>query len=135
MFVERTFLPSRDKKGFVFWLCFALLTYRWVFLNLLYGQMTILIVWAVVKAFDGKISGSIKKNVGLAFGVTLKILPVYMVGQLFLMRKWKAFTTAVLLSVLMVVLPYAYLPTAYHTEILLSWLNNINPFSKNHIVE
>lgn len=135
LFVERTFLPSRDKKGFVFWLCFALLTYRWVFLNLLYGQMTILIVWAVVKAFDGKISGSIKKNLGLAFGVTLKILPVYMVGQLFLMRKWKAFTTAVVLSVLMVVLPYAYLPTAYHTEILLSWLNNINPFSKNHIVE
>jgi hypothetical protein len=41
----------------------------------------------------------------------------------------------VLLSALMVLLPYVYLPAAYHTEILLSWLNNINPFSKNHIVE
>jgi hypothetical protein len=72
---------------------------------------------------------------GLAFGVTLKILPIYMVGQLFLMRKWSAFGMAALLSVLMVLLPYVYLPAAYHTEILLSWLNNINPFSKNHIVE
>ena len=134
-FANRVFAPRRDKKGFIFWLCFALLTYRWVFLNLLYGQMTILIVWGVVKAFEGTISGSIKKNLGLAFGVTLKILPVYMVGQLFLMRKWKAFTAAVLLSVAMVILPYAYLPATYHTEILVSWMNNINPFSKNHIVE
>lgn len=134
-FVDRTFKPGTDKKAFVFWLCFALLTYRWVFLNLLYGQMTILIVWGVVMAFDGIITGSIKKNLGLAFGVTLKILPIYMVGQLFLMRKWKAFITLVLLSALMVLLPYVYLPAAYHTEILLSWLNNINPFSKNHIVE
>ena len=116
-------------------MCFALLTYRWLFLNLLYGQMTILIVWGVVKAFNGVISGSLQRNLGLAFGVTLKILPIYMVGQLFLMRKWSAFGMAVLLSVLMVLLPYVYLPAAYHTEILLSWLNNINPFSKNHIVE
>ena len=135
LFVAKTFQTTRDKKGFYFWLCFALLTYRWVFLNLLYGQMTIVIVWGVVKAFEGSISGSWRKNLGLAFGVTLKILPVYMVGQLFLMRKWSAFTTAVLLSVAMVVVPYAYLPADYHSEILRSWLNNINPFSKNHIVE
>jgi len=106
-FVNRTFQPPKNKQGFLFWLYFALLTYRWLFLNLLYGQMTILIVWGVVKAFDGVISGSLQRNLGLAFGVTLKILPIYMV----------------------------YLPAAYHTEILLSWLNNINPFSKNHIVE
>ena len=134
-FVNRTFQPPKNKQGFLFWLCFALLTYRWLFLNLLYGQMTILIVWGVVKAFDGVISGSLQRNLGLAFGVTLKILPIYMVGQLFLMRKWSAFGMAVLLSVLMVLFPYVYLPAAYHTEILLSWLNNINPFSKNHIVE
>ena len=134
-FVNRTFQPPKNKQGFLFWLYFALLTYRWLFLNLLYGQMTILIVWGVVKAFDGVISGSLQRNLGLAFGVTLKILPIYMVGQLFLMRKWSAFGMAVLLSVLMVLLPYVYLPAAYHTEILLSWLNNINPFSKNHIVE
>jgi hypothetical protein len=35
----------------------------------------------------------------------------------------------------MVVVPYVYLPADYHSEILQSWLNNINPFSKNHIVE
>jgi len=134
-FVDRTFQLPRNKMGFIFWLCFAMVTYRWVFLNLLYGQMTILIVWGVIKAFEAPITGKIRKNLGLAFGVTLKILPIYMVGQLFLMRKWSTFLTVVLLSVIMVLLPYAYLPAGYHTEILQSWLNNINPFSKNHIVE
>lgn len=134
-FIQRTFQPPKNKAGFVFWLFLALLTYRWIFLNLLYGQMTILIVWGVVVAFEGRISSIIKRNVGLAFGVTLKILPIYLVGQFFLMQRWKTFGILVLLSMAMVTLPYAYLPASYHTEILGSWLNNINPFSKNHIVE
>ena len=135
LFVGRTFDPPKNKQGFLFWLVFALITYRWVFLNILYGQMTLLIVWGVIRAFEGKIEGSVRKIWGLAFGVTLKILPIFMVGQLFLMRNWRAFTTAVVLSILMVLLPYVYLPFHYHTEILGGWLSNINPFSKNHIVE
>ena len=134
-FVYRTFQPPQNKKGFWFWLVFALITYRWIFLNILYGQMTILIVWGVIRAFEGRIENAFKRLAGLSFGVTLKILPIFMVGQLFLMKNWRAFSVAVLLCILMVLLPYVYLPFNYHNEILRGWLANINPFSKNHIVE
>lgn len=134
-FVQRIVNPPKNMRGFWFWFCVLVLSYRWVFLNMLYGQMTILIVWAVLRAFELKIDDTVKKIWPLAFGVTLKILPIYIVGQLFLMRNWRLFYGAVLISVGMVIIPYLYLPWDYHNEILISWLKNINPFSKNHIVE
>ena len=106
-----------------------------LFRSLLYGQMTILIVWGVVKAFHFLQSRKAKNFAGLAFGVNLKILPIFMIGQLFLMKQWRAFFVTILLVVGMILLPFFYLPTKYHVELLHSWMLNINPFSKNHIVE
>ena len=134
-FVRDVVNPPKDRRGLVFWIVLAGVSYRWIFLNLLYGQMTILIVWGVVKAFHFLQSRKAKNFAGLAFGVNLKILPIFMIGQLFLMKQWRAFFVTILLVVGMILLPFFYLPTKYHIELLHSWMLNINPFSKNHIVE
>ena len=134
-FVRGLVNPPKNKTGLTFWIVLALVSYRWIFLNLLYGQMTILIVWGVVRAFQFLQSKKPKYFTGLAFGVNLKILPIFMVGQLFLMKQWRAFFITVSLVIAMILLPFAYLPFQYHVELLQSWMMNINPFSKNHIVE
>lgn len=134
-FVRGLVNPPKNKAGLTFWIVLALVSYRWIFLNLLYGQMTILIVWGVVRAFQFLQSKKPKYFTGLAFGVNLKILPIFMVGQLFLMKQWRAFFITVSLVIAMILLPFAYLPFQYHVELLQSWMMNINPFSKNHILE
>jgi hypothetical protein len=134
-FVRDLVSAPKNKAGLTFWIVLALVSYRWIFLNLLYGQMTILIVWGVVRAFQFLQSKSPRYFTGLAFGVNLKILPIFMVGQLFLMKEWRAFVITVSLVIAMILLPFVYLPFQYHLELLQSWMMNINPFSKNHIVE
>jgi len=134
-FVRGLVNPPKNKTGLTFWIVLALVSYRWIFLNLLYGQMTILIVWGVVLAFQFLQSKKPKYFIGLAFGVNLKILPIFMVGQLFLMKQWRAFFITVSLVIAMILLPFVYLPFQYHVELLQSWMMNINPFSKNHILE
>lgn len=133
--VKLVFNPPRNKQGLMFWIILALVSYRWVFLNLLYGQMTVLIVWGVVRVFANPIKLGWKQLWGLALGVNIKILPIFIVGQFFLMRWWKAFLVTTALVIAMILLPYLYLPWGYHTEILESWMLNINPFSKSHVVE
>lgn len=119
----------------LFWSVFAFVTWRWCFLNILYGQMTILILWGCLRAFEYPSSEKISKIWGIPLGVNIKILPIYLYGLFFLQGKFKTLIILVLLLIASILIPYLYLPAGYHNELILGWLENINPFSQNHIVE
>ncbi len=125
----------RHKKTVLFWWIMLAISFRWLFLNILAGQMTIFIVWGSLRVFQAPSKSPISRLWALALGINTKILSVFILGQLFLMRWWKGFLLAVLLSAVLLCIPYLYLPAAYHTELIQGWMANINPFSKSHIVE
>lgn len=125
----------RHKKGILFWWIMLAISFRWLFLNILAGQMTIFIVWGSLRIFQGPTKSHFSRLWALALGINTKIVSIFIVGQLFLMRWWKGFFMAVLLGIVLLCIPYLYLPTAYHTELIQAWMANINPFSKAHIVE
>lgn len=125
---------SLFKKG-LFWAVFGFITWRWCFLNILYGQMTILILWGCIRAFEYPTTLRISRIWTLPLGVNIKVLPIYLYGLFFLQGKFRTFLTLIALLILTIILPYLYLPFAYHNELILGWLENINPFSQSHIVE
>jgi hypothetical protein len=123
------------KKKVWFWGVLAFLTWRWCFLNLLYGQMTILVVWGVLRAFRNPETPSVKNLLPMSLGINIKVLPIFILGQYFLQQQWRAFFTVIFLTVLLAIVPFGYLPFDYHVEMIKGWFYNINPFSGSHIVE
>ena len=126
---------TTPKKFVWFWAVFAVLTWRWCFLNILYGQMTILVLWGVMRAFRDDRLSKLNQLLPMSFGINIKILPVFILGQYFLMKQWRAFFTVIFLTIFLALLPFGYLPFDYHLELLKGWMYNVNPFSGSHIVE
>ena len=133
--VHEEFQFSSSKKLVWFWSIFAVLTWRWCFLNILYGQMTILVLWGVMRAFKENQRSKVNQLLPMSLGINIKILPVFILGQYFLLKQWRAFFTVIFLTVLLGVIPFAFLPFEYHFELIKGWMHNINPFSGSHIVE
>ncbi len=122
------------RKG-LFWAIFGFITWRWCFLNILYGQMTILILWGCMRAFEYPTSFTIRRIWTLPLGVNIKVLPIYLYGLFFLQGKFRTLLTLIALLAATILLPYLYLPYEYHNELIGAWLENINPFSQSHIIE
>lgn len=133
--LNEKFTFQSSKKRNWFWGVLAFLTWRWCFLNLLYGQMTILVLWGVLRAFRNPQIPSVKNLLPMSMGINIKVLPVFILGQYFLTKRWRAFFTVIFLAILLAVVPFGYLPFDYHLHLLKGWFQNINPFSGNHILE
>lgn len=133
--LNEKFTFQSSQKRIKFWAILAFVTWRWCFLNLLYGQMTILVLWGVLRAFRNPETQNIKNLLPMSVGINIKILPIFILGQYFLQKQWRAFFTVIFLTILLAIVPFGYLPFGYHLELLQGWFQNINPFSGSHILE
>lgn len=112
----------------------ALLSYNAVFMNLLYGQMTILLVWCCLESAGCFANGqAVRGGLVLAIGINIKILPVFLLWYYLLKRQFRPFFMTLAAMLLLVLLPYLYLRWGYHTQLIKDWFSLLNPLNKEHV--
>lgn len=123
---------STEGKWFVALL--AVVAVHPTFLNLLHGQMTILVLWCCMEGtFQAMQPNRLKSAAAFGLGINIKLLPLFFFYSYFLKRNYKlliAMSAAVLLFVL---IPYLFIPAGFHTELIYGWLDMINPMKAEHL--
>ncbi|MFZ9756218.1 MAG: hypothetical protein ACO3DK_09315, partial [Bacteroidia bacterium] len=125
-----------------FWGLLGVMSYRWLFMNILYGQMTILVVWGVLEAYQSKPVAEWRRWGGLALGINIKILPLFFYGLEFwrgvFEKSWARWRSMIWISgwlLLFLLLPYLFVEVGFHNALIKDWLGIINPAAKEHILE
>jgi hypothetical protein len=117
-----------------FLIAFAFISYHPVFMNLLYGQLTILMVWCCMEGlYRMKQNQSIAGGLAFGLGINIKILPVFFFWYFLLKRNLKAIIMITAGIALLTLIPYLYLSVDYHTQIMKDWLGLLNPLNKEHV--
>lgn len=117
-----------------FLIALAVLSYHAVFMNLLYGQLTILMVWCCMEGiYRMHIHQSFKGGLSLALGINIKILPVFFFWYFLLKKNFRAILMTAAAVTILLLLPYLFLPADYHTQIMKDWLTLLNPLNKEHV--
>lgn len=125
---------SFQKNTLAFWVAILICSYSAVFENLLYGQLTILMVWCGIEYWYRKE----KKQewsaaIVLGLGINIKILPVFLLWELLLCRNWRLFGKVIILAVGYLLLPYILYNFSFHTQLIKDWLGLLNPLNKEHV--
>jgi len=117
-----------------FLIALAFISYHAVFMNLLYGQLTILMFWCCLEGiYRMKESQYIAGGLSFALGINIKILPVFFFWYFVLKRNLKAFFMISAGIAVLILIPYLYLSAGYHTQIMKDWLGLLNPLNKEHV--
>ena len=117
-----------------FLIALAFLSYHAIFMNLLYGQLTILMVWCCMEGlYSMKENQFMKGGMAFAVGINIKILPVFFFWYFLLKRNLKAIISIAAGIALLILLPYLFLSADYHTAIMKDWLGLLNPLNKEHV--
>jgi hypothetical protein len=117
-----------------FLIVIAILSYHAIFMNLLYGQLTILMVWCCLEGiFRMKENQLIRGGLSFAIGINIKILPVFFFWYFLLKKNIKAVGMISAGIALLLLLPYLFLHSGYHTQIMKDWLGLLNPLNREHV--
>lgn len=107
---------------------------RFVYENLHYGQVSILLLWICLKAWD-----AIEKNKlvsagsWLAIGINLKILPLALLPWLVLRKKWKTLIACIIVFFLLATSPALFTGAKSWLEMSRSRWALVNPMQTQHI--
>lgn len=105
-----------------------------VFLNLLHGQMTILVLWCCMEGSWQALNRKYMKGAAaFGIGINVKLLPVFFFYSYFLKGNIRMLLWMGAATICFVLLPYLFLPASFHTELLRGWSDMINPFKAEHI--
>lgn len=123
-----------SSKATAFWAALLICAYSSVFENLLYGQLTILMVWCCLEYWHHRENGQKWGAAAvLGLGINIKILPVFLLWELLLYKNFSQFLKVVCMALLYMILPYAILQTGFHTLLIQDWLGLLNPLNKEHV--
>jgi hypothetical protein len=125
-----------EKRFLLFGLVFFLFSLRLLRDNIHLGQMTILILFIMMKAMDlfmknRVVAGSLL----LSWGIVVKILPVVVVPYLIYRRKFKAAAAVVVCAFSFLVLPYLYMEKDTYSSLLQSRWELLNPSNVEHVLD
>lgn len=132
--IASIFTFQSTKKEFLFWLISMILCYRWFFMNLWYGQLTIFILWGILESHFGTFFKGIFKWFPIALGINIKILPLVFLGKWTLEKNMKAIFQVVMWFGILVLIPFLFYPSEYILDQTLKWFSAINPLKKNHVI-
>lgn len=117
-----------------FLITLAFISYHAVFMNLLYGQLTILILWCCMEGvYRMNQNQSVAGGLSFAIGINIKILPIFFLWFYVLKKNVKALMMIVAGVTVLLLLPYLYLSTDFHSQIMRDWLGLLNPLNKEHV--
>jgi hypothetical protein len=125
---------TQHNKRVLFLIVICVSAYSAVFENLLYGQLTILMVWCCIEYWNLKEKqNEWGASSALALGINIKILPVFLLWELLLHKRFKLFGKVVAMVMLYLIIPYALLKTEFHNQLIKDWLGLLNPLNKEHV--
>ena len=124
-----------DRKAFWFYLIMVFLCYRWLHINIKYGQLTIFLLYAFFEAYFSTKSKDWLKWSPFALGMQIKILPIFFYWKMFLDKNYKAMILVFSLVIVITVIPFIFLDSHYYIMELQMWLKTINPLNSNHVVQ
>ena len=115
-------------------LAFAIACVYPVYMNLLYGQMTLFIVWS---CFEGMIQAKkmqyAKGAAALAAGINVKILPIFLFWYLLLKKEFKFMVYVGIAVAVSILLPYLFIAYPFHSTLITQWLGLLNPLNHEHV--
>jgi len=132
--INGVFKFESEKSRFVFYLVCFVLCYRWFFLNIWYGQLTIFILWSILESFVNRSENKISRWAPFALAVNVKIIPMLLFGKFVLDKDWKSLKRSLLWLTLFLIIPFIFYPFKYIFEQNIHWLQLINPIQKTHII-
>ncbi len=132
--VNGIFKFESNKGKFVFYLVCFVLCYRWFFLNIWYGQLTIFILWSILESFLNNSKSTVTRWAPFSLAVNIKIIPMLMFWKLILDKDWKFLLRSVIWLAVFLIIPFIFYPFNYMLEQNIHWLQLINPIQKTHII-
>jgi hypothetical protein len=125
-----------EKRFLLFGFIFFLFSLRLLRDNIHLGQMTILILFLMLKAMDlfmknRVVAGSLL----LSWGIVLKILPIVAIPYLVYRKKFKAAAAVVVFALSFLVLPYLYMEKETYSNLLQSRGELLNPSNVEHVLD
>lgn len=132
--VSQIFTFNHSSKQFLFWLVSMILCYRWFFMNLWYGQLTIFILWGILESNFGTFFKGFFKWFPIALGINIKILPLVFFGKWTLEKNVKAIFQVIFWFGILVLIPFVFYPFDYISDQTIKWFSAINPLKKNHVI-
>jgi len=132
--IAQIFTPDTLKKRNVFWIILMILCYRWFWMNLWYGQLTIFLLWVIMESFFGKFKKGWYSGMLIGLGINVKVLPLFFMGKYGLDFNIKAAINVLLWLILFIAIPFIFYDFEYISNQTQSWLNTINPLQKKHVI-
>lgn len=119
----------------LFYSILIILGYRWLHINIRYGQLTLFLLFGILEAFCNPKANKWLKWIPMMVGINIKILPIFLYLKLFFDKRVKVML-GILIGVLIVTfLPWLFIDKAYFMRELVSWLHAINPVKTSHVVQ
>jgi len=132
--VADVFMFETARKRNIFWIILMILCYRWFWMNLWYGQLTIFLLWVILESFLGKFQKGWYSGLLLGLGINVKVLPLFFMGKYGLDFNVRAAINAIVWLMVFIAIPFAFYDFEYISQQTLSWLNTINPLQQKHVI-
>jgi hypothetical protein len=125
-----------EKRLQLFGFVFFLFSLRLLRDNIHLGQMTILILFLIMKGMDLLIKNRLVAGSALiSWGIVVKILPVVVIPYLVYRRKFKAAVAVVVFALSFLLLPYLYMERETYFNLLQSRWELLNPSNVEHVLD
>lgn len=113
----------------------AITSYHPVYLNLLHGQMTILVLWTCLEGAKYMLENNYLKGAfSYALGINIKVLPVFFFFHYFIKNNFKAIFYVGMAVVVLILLPFLCIRAGFHIELIEKWFALLNPLNKEHVI-
>lgn len=124
----------RNKNGMWLISILGILAYHPVFLNLIYGQLTIFVLWCSLEgAYQALKNKNLKAVLSFGIGINIKVLPIFFFYHYLLKRNLRLILAMLAAIVFFVALPYLWIPSHLHSGMIYNWLDLLNPLNDEHI--
>lgn len=133
--VKEQFNFSSPAREAWFWGLCMVFCYRWFFMNLWYGQLTVFVLWTILESLVAQWKKAHWLQLApISLALNIKILPLFLFGKLGLDFDFKRGIVILGWVFLFIAIPFAVFPYDYILQQTSHWLQAVNPLKSNHVI-
>lgn len=127
-------LKDNSKKWF--WILTFIFSFRFIFENIHYSQVTILLLYLCLEGVRFIQNKNIYKGAALiALGINIKLLPLVIIPYLIYRKQFKASGFIIIFYILFQLIPLLFIHEEYFLVLINTWAKLINPTDTKHILD
>lgn len=133
--VKSQFALNSPAKEAWFWGLCMVFCYRWFFMNLWYGQLTVFVLWTILESLVAKWNRFRWLQLApMSLSLNIKILPLFLFGKLGLDLDVKKGLIIVAWVLFFIAVPFLVYPYDFILGQTSNWLQAVNPLKSNHVI-